>query len=508
MTYPIVLLLSTLLCYFTAIQGQFVYDDEFLIQKNVLLTEPHLWSSFFHTSTTFGSGGQDSFYRPLQILLYGLVYQIDGLNSSIFHILNILLHGLNAVLIFIFLKNLLNIMKVEHAKEIGFGTALIWLAHPIHTEAITYISGTADPLYVLFTLCTLILCLKQGLLAYIASLAFMVLSLMSKETAVTSSGLVLITLLVSGKPMRQSLLRSFPYILLASSYITLRGNILNLDESFSFYSDANIYTNSILVRVYTAMSALTDYVSLIFWPQNLSIDKTASPVTAINFKVVLGLLLTVFSFAGLLWSFIKKQWLWFFPLAWFWCIHILHTGIPLPLNSFFLEHWMYLPLLAFAFAIVTTWFYLSRNKHLFFRLALPVFIFLTLGHLTSRQNLVWANPISLYTHILKFSPDVARVHNNLAMAYSDIGNLDLAEFHYKKALEYRDDYPQIYHNLGLVYLRKNETKKALDLFNQAVALKPNFFQSYLYIAKCYEILGESEKAKEANQLFETYKPKY
>lgn len=109
--------------------------------------------------------------------------------------------------------------------------------------------------------------------------------------------------------------------------------------------------------------------------------------------------------------------------------------------------------------------------------ALVILLAALLSVLTFRQNQVWSTPISLYTHILKLNPNVARVHNNLAMAYSDLHEDRLAIEHYSKAIELSDVYPQTHHNLGLLYLRNGQQQEAIRQFERALQLDPHFSPS-------------------------------
>lgn len=514
--FPALLAFLAIACYLTALEGQFLYDDEFLIQRNQLLGNPQLWSSMLTNSSTFGSGGVDSFFRPLQLLTYGLVFQINGADPFVFHWINILLHSLNSVLLFVFLSRFLKLIEVSHFETIAFFTSLIWLVHPVHTEAIAYISGTADPLSVAFSLSSLIFCLRQTRLSLVFAVVFSGLALLSKEGAVTLSGIVFALFLCLhlksesqfALAFKRAALYTLPFLMLAGFYTTLRGSVLNLDDSFKFYTEANVYTQSIWYRTLTAMAAVSDYLQLLLWPTGLHIDREYKVYTDfLEPKVVFGFALTLFSFILTAWSLRSRKHVLLFGLLWFWSTHSLHTGIFLPLNSLFLEHWLYLPSIGLILLLAYSAFQIQRRFHILIMVGFLGVAF-AFGLKTMEQNRVWKDPITLYTHILNFSPNVARVHNNLAMALSDKGDLKQAELHYLKSISIRDDYPQVRHNLGLIYLRQGNLEKALAEFTRAVSMQESFYHSYVYLAQCHERLGEKEKALKALELFEKHRPKF
>ena len=477
------------LAYFNALNGQFLYDDEFLIQKNQIVQYIHLLPKSFSTSTTEGSGGNDSFYRPVQIAVYSILHWTMGPDPFWFHLLNVLLHFLNATLIFTLCLKIFNQWKMKHEFEAAFGVALLWALHPIHTEAISYISATADPLHFTFGLLFFHFGIKSGLVNLITAHSFFILALLTKESSVTFPALYLTLLMV----FSHSLKKAIPSLLLAAIYVALRKTLLDFSDSFTFFDQANIYTESPLVRIYTGLAALSEYLKILIWPQHLQIDRQFPIYTQmLTLKVLIGFILTALSIVPFL-LFKNKNYklLIFFPL-WFWSYHLLHTGFILPLNSFFLEHWMYVPSLALAMALILIF---QKYLHSFLRRSLIALLALMMAVKIHEQNKVWANPISLYTHILKSSPDIARAHNNLAMALSEKGNFSEAKTHYLKSISISDVYPQVRHNLGLLYLRNQQFSEGIYQLEAALKMDPQFYHSHLYLEKAYQALGNFEKAK-------------
>ncbi len=170
---------AVLLAYANVYHNEFLFDDPVLITGNKFLTSWRYIGTLFTTHIDRGSsGGQyhDPFYRPLQMLLYLFVYQLAGPSTVAFHALNVALHALNACLLYA-LGVRLGFQRI--AVLLG---ALLWALHPVHTEAVTYMSGTADPLCGTFLLAAL-LALAPGFSSRRVAVAccFSILALLSKE---------------------------------------------------------------------------------------------------------------------------------------------------------------------------------------------------------------------------------------------------------------------------------------------------------------------------------------
>lgn len=460
----------------------FLYDDEFLIQKNRLLRNAgNFWSFFFGTSTT-GAGGVDSFYRPMQGLLYWIVYQTAGLSTAAFHFLNLALHAANVVLVFALGRRL-------GLREAGaWAGALVWAVHPMHVEAVTYMSATADPLHALFILLSLWFFLRDGAAALGASAAFAVLSLVSKESAVVLPALAVVCVFFQSERRwhPRTYLRTLPLWLIVLGYLLLRK--LLLSDSYEMYRVANIYSENLGYRVLTFLATLPSYVGLLFWPTGLHMDR-AFPVFTAPAPAVWGGLAILILGGGIVWRQRRRP----APVAawavlWFFAAHIPHMGILIPVNSLFLEHWMYLPTMGLFLAAghgVAGWL----GRWVPFAAAAPV---LALGIATFRQNDVWENPIRFYSNILDHNPKSARVRNNLAMAYADQGNIEAAAREYETAIAISDEYPQTHHNLGLLRAQQGRYADAIRELERAIQMNPDFHYSYEYLARIHGFLGHTE----------------
>lgn len=494
------------LAYCNIFHNAFLLDDEFLIQKNRFIKSFDYLGLLFTSSSTSGAAGIDSFYRPLQGLIYLIVYQLAGFSLPAFHLPNLLLHGVNACLM-VGLGLRLGMTRVAAALA-----ALIWALHPMHTEAVTYMSATADTLYTTFCLAGLVIMLPEFRAKSIGwACVFFVLGLMSKETALVFP-LLAMACIYHKDANRFSItpyLKTWPLWLIALAYVILRMTILKLN-GLDFYKTENIYTQHIWVRAFTFFATLPDYLSLMLWPEGLHFDRDFPLFMELsNPHVLAGAAIVILCGAYVGCSVITKNTskthLWItWALLWFAGAHALHTGLLIPVNAFFLEHWMYMPSIGLCMGI----FHYAAQRIDNFRstelklicISGVILIAGVLGFATFRQNMVWATPIAFYSNILNHGVQKARVHNNIAMAYDEVGDIASAKSHYEQAIALDDHYAQTRYNLAMLLLRTSSDKDAQDQalahLQRAIEINPDFFQGHKALSQIYTTRGETAKAKE------------
>lgn len=494
--YLLGLLLFVLAIYGNAYTNGFLLDDEFLLQKNRYIDDVQYFWRIFTSSSTMGAGGTDSFYRPMQTLAYFIVCQIFGLSIPAFHALNILLHFINVCLVFFLARATFKIRP-----WLAFSAALLWASHPLHVEAVTYMSATADPLHTLFILAALLSASRM----WLASI-FFVLALLSKESGIVLLPLFITLLAVKARdPLNvKNYFRSWPLFVIAIAYLIARKTVLDFDDTFTFYPEPNIYTENISVRILTFLATLPKYFGLLVWPTVLHMERDFPVYVGFAPAIVGGIVILLVALGLVILDYKKTVRAGSLAALWFFSAHIPHTGVLLPVNSFFLEHWMYLP----SIGLILGFFYWLEQRKVNVKAAVGVTACLAcaLGVATFFQNRVWADPVTFYEHILSVAKGTQRVHNNLGMAYSERNQSDKAIDHYLKAIATSDSYPQVRHNLGEEYLRRGEIQTALVHLHRAVEINPAFYHSYKNLAAIYQRLGDQEKTAHYYNLYLQTKP--
>lgn len=500
---PIILILITIVTYINILPNQLFYDDEELIYKNTYVQNLRLFPKFFTENMTAGAGKLSNMYRPILLTSLAIDYSIWKTNPTGYHLTSLLLHTCNALLVF-FLINLL-----FENRLLAFLTGIIFSVHPVQSEAVAYASGRTDLLFSIFSLISIIFLIyffkrkTSSLGYYLFSLTAYIFALLSKETAVITPLLLLMILFLFGRKFAANSFRIisllFPFLTVTVLYILSRLTIFNFANSVNFYSTPNLYSQNILIRIYTFTKVFFDYVLIIFFPKDLIYSRSPVIITSF-FNIWVFLFLAIIIPAGtIVYINRNKNPIYIFIFLWFFISIFPVSGI-IPINSIISEHYLYLPSLSF-FLLFSYIFNIIYNKILHRRIRLALtsslyFIVCVLSTRTIIRNSDWRNPIIFYTRSLNYSPWNIPMRHNLAMTYAGKGQLDLAISEYKYLINTADVYPNTHHNLANAYKEKGLYKEAEMEYQIALKMDPNFSFSYAGLIDLYQKTGEKEKMEE------------
>jgi len=501
----ILIAVAGIIVYANTLGNEFVWDDEYLIEKNLYLKHPIHLSQIFAENLFAGAQKEFNCYRPLQCITYIFDYRFSKLNPRGYHITNILLHILTALSLYC-LTNLLFSNKL-----LSLFSSLFFITNPIHTGAVTYISGRADPLMALFFLTSLILYIKylsvRKIYLYILFLLSYILSLLSKEIALILPLLLLLYHYTFSKRIKFSD-HIFP-LSITFGYILLRLTVLN----FSLANPVQVTT--IFQRLPGLFVAITNYLRLLILPLNLHIEYGFPLFRFNNPKAIIGMIILTLLFISLLQarklrnhpppSSPSPGWreLVFFSIGWF-----LLTLIPVsnlyPLNAYMAEHWLYLP--SIGFFLLLSRLLVPADKRLS-PVAMTIFVMLIgfYSSMTIKQNHYWRTPLAFYERTLKFAPGSDRIHNNLGLIYKDKNLYDKAIAEYAKAIEINPNNAKAYSNLAIAYNEKRMYQEAIASARKAIEIDSDCFEAYnnlgvVYQAKrmYHEAIIQYKKAIEIN----------
>ena len=338
--------LAVLAAYASVWPNVFVFDDAHIIVLNAFLKN---WSRLpkLLTSLNFaGSGVPGGFYRPVPMLAYFLIYRAFGASTIAFHALNIALQALNACLLHHFG------VKAGFGKGVAFAAALLWAVHPLHTEAVAYMSAASELLWSTFCLAGLITLLPDFSTRRIwQTMIFFMLALLSKETAVIFPALAAVTFFLVSKDRARlsAYLKMWPLWLLTTGYIGIwllfihqYGYTTDETGSPEFFRD---YVSNLTNRVLTSLATLPVYARLIIWPEGLHMERRFE-----IFDTLLAVAAGSGCFDGRRLPCCKffrgrsqRGLALSFGLLWFAVALSPYTGILIPVNAQVSEGWMYMP---------------------------------------------------------------------------------------------------------------------------------------------------------------------
>ncbi|HLB25513.1 MAG TPA: tetratricopeptide repeat protein [Nitrospirota bacterium] len=518
-TFPLLLAGVIVLSYFNALLNQFVWDDIFLVVKNPFTKDWGSLGDIFTTGYWASRGETRGLYRPLTILSFLVEYSLAGLRPFLYHLDNLILHFLCSWLVYKVLG------RVFGKGPVPIFAALLFAAHPVHVEAVAWVSGRAELLAAFFLLLSLYLYQKgpdrPG--NVLASALFFFLGLLSKESAA-----VLPVLLAAYTPLfekgyseipsprAKTLLlarRLYPYAVAFILYLPLRLNALPGTlipvKSEQALKELTPYQTFLLM-----CEAFTHYIRLSFFPVSLSADYLFPPPFSFLefgafFPVLVLLLLAVFSR-----RLLSRSRPLFFAAAWFF-VTLLPVSNIIPTGLYMSERAMYLPslsacmLLGAGFAAVFGILPVNGNKARMMVAALPLLAtlaFFSAG--TINRNPYWRSQKEFEKNLSQFylnwirrfplyAPAYAKLAVHYGFYYGDYG--PRTEALARKALELDPEDHWAHYAMAHIYDHRGMTEEALRELDLSLAEKPDFSDAYNLRGT---MLYRQGKYEEAERMFD------
>jgi len=521
------------LVYLPALRNGFVqWDDGTYVYEN-----PHIRSLGLDALSWMFTSFYASNWHPLTWLSHSLDIAFWGLNPSMHHLTNILLHALNTMLVFFLTFRLVERVGTQKEKQaetafpfpspmiVGVVAALLFGLHPLHVESVAWASERKDLLCACFFLLALLSYLRftlhdqaKKLSWYLTTIILFILALLSKPMAVTFPVVLLIIdvyplgRLNMGSPRLLSVFREkIPFLVLSlvSSIVTMKAQ----SSSMAPFEDVVP-----LFRIFNAVRSLGFYLLKLLFPFSLSpyYPLPLKPHPSDPEYLVSGiafLCITLFCFRMLR----KKQYLWmcawvYFIVTLLPVIGLIQVGIQSAADRY-----MYLPSLSLFMLCGVGGSYLwgQTTSGRFAKKLRPLLLFsigllfLSFSVMTVQQISVWKSGFTLWSHVIRVFPDTAFfAYDNLGSFFEHEGKLDQAISYYKKALSINPYYRQARNNLGKAYAEMNLYDQAIFEFKEAIRRSPTFEVAYLNLGHVYLQRGELDQAIGQFQKALEIKPDY
>ncbi|MEK7603850.1 MAG: tetratricopeptide repeat protein [Patescibacteria group bacterium] len=507
-------------------------DDDWIINNNFVHTISWDNIKFWLTHNTLaGVGLQSNYYRPFLFFTFALNWVISEAKPFLWHLVSNSIHIANAVIVFLLLNMVLTTSDVRKTSDVkisgrwvAFLTALIFVIHPLNTEAVSYIAGRGDPLSVFFMLLALYLWINdiecrlstgRSAVFKILSLTALVLAILSRETGIIFPALLMVFYVsfISKDRFLTAVINSFkealPYFAVVAVYGILRLTVLNFQNTLNFYITPNLYSENLIYRLFTFIHVLVDYFRLLFVPIGLHMERSVIVHTSLfQWPVWLGAMIVATIIAVGIFLYRKNKLaasdvkVWFFGWGWFFVGLAMVSGIT-PINAEIYEHWLYLPMIGFwvvvAFYLVKLFDFLKFKKlsilHFLFSAALVAYLFF-FSYQSIQRNLLWGNSLAFYLDILKYEPDSVRINNNVGNIYYNKKDMENAEKYYKIAASQGGIFAQPNYNLGTILQARGDIDGAIKLYEKAIEIDPNFYYPYQNLAVIYAQRGNFSEAAE------------
>ncbi len=521
------------LAYSNTLNSPFVFDDIPYVSNNPLIRDPQ---NLIHPK--YAGQYRDFFEYPtfvmrtVGVLSFALNYALHGLSLPGYHVVNLLIHLSNVILVYMLSMNLFRATDVSVRSGVAgssqFGAAFaasaaaasLFAVHPVQTEAVTYISQRFTSLAALFYLLSLVLYSKWRCTAerrrawplYAASLLSATLAMKTKETAFTIPFVIAVyELLFHEKDKAGWIRRLAPFCLLLSiiplSLLLISnaegGLLAIIDDMTRAKTDM-----SRLLYMLTEVRVVVTYLRLLVLPSNQNLDYDyviAGPDVPLQFLWAAVVICSLIG-SGFVLRIKSRRFnmpelnIISFGIFWFFITLLIESSL-IPTGDVIFEHRLYLPSAGIFIAVCTAGVLALRRlsgRRPYLRPVAVVILVVIVGIFsvaTYRRNKVWADEITLWTDVVSKSPMKARGHLNLGNKYFRLGQYDKALLELRKIT---DAYPKASaanNSIGMVLVRRGDLRGALRHYNVALQSRPDYAEALKNRAAVEAALGMSEEAR-------------
>ena len=505
---PIILLLFVGLIYYPSLDVDFVFDD----MPNIVLNQAVHPESVKDLGRVLDTAFSPT--RPLAMLSFALNYLAGGLDVFGYHLVNILIHGINAILVYLVLLNLTNletdrlIPRLRRRERVSwsFYGAALWAVNPVQTQAVTYIVQRMSSLAAMFYLAAILAFIlhRRGRLSGPAAammiIVSFVLGLGCKEIILSlPAGLLLLDFALFPEYFR----KNRPWFLAGLAGCGLIGLYLlgwHLPEMTAPYPNRNF---SPLERMMSQWRILWHYLGLfvIPLPSRLHLTYGLEPSRGLftpwtTAAGLAGILITI------AYAIVVRQKRPLFTLA------ILFYFLANAIEASFVNlelafiHRLYLPTIFLPILILPGPDHPGRLKKIAPLLLLIIALF---SWLTIQRNLEWNATPSFWNANIKRGADTARAKNNLAAALIDNGRLDEALPVIDKGLKIAvrdEDLAMLTYNRGYALFYLKRYPEAEEAFRKVAKRYGTYRHTYIYLGLLQLKKGNTKAAEKLAQALE------
>lgn len=526
----LVIAVLALIAYSGSFHVPFVFDDESSIVANPAIRTLHGFLS--------GAGYAYNPRRFIGYLSFALNYKVGGLDVTGYHIVNLTIHVASAWLVYFLARLTLRTpffgAETRLERALPLIAALLFVLHPVQTQAVTYVvqrlASLASMFYLLSVVCYIRARLFQEEQGRLVSMATMVLFLLSlaaallamrtKEIAAT---LPLVVALYEFSFFRADAKKKLFF--LAPLFLTMLVVPLGMLHSGKplgrLLSDVSELTREshLISRgdyLLTQFSVVTTYVRLLLLPVNQNLDydypvyhSLFTPRVLFSFLFLAGLAGTaiyLYYRSGRARGAVSPDGtrcgsrspapefrLIAFGIGWFFITLSIESSL-IPITDVIFEHRLYLPSVGAFMALTTTALLIFPKAKAGPRIALVCLVLIGLTAVSWQRNQVWADPVRLWTDVIDKSPKKIRGYNNAATALIAKGEIGEAVEKLQAALTLDPGDAGTYRNLGAAFEKQGSLDQAIRQYDLSLALQPDNAYTLYNLGVAYDKKGLTERA--------------
>ena len=506
--------------YFPAALAGFVWDDSIMRELRAVSTWGGIWELWFDPVNAYLEGGtrKEGHYWPLLYTTFWIEHKLWGFSPAGYHIVNILIHFANTVLLWRLLVRL--------AVPGAWFVAAVFAVHPLHAESVAWIMARKDMLATLFCLASLAIWLRfvesPGRGRYAAALLLFAAAMLCKSVVVFfPATLLILQWWKEGRLTRADLLRAAPFFLvglaIAVGDMLFYQNVQPLSLGFSAAERALI-----------AAHALWFYVGKLLWPMGLAVIYPHWDVNVAD-PLAWGYVIAAVAVAAALWFLRGRVGRGPLACALFFAVILLPTlgfvDYGYMRYSFVADRYQYLAgigVIVFFAGAASQGSYKLPDVLRKAAKGAALALFFLLGAATWNQAGVYKDEVTLFRHVISLNPQAYTAHLNLAYALlhsegaseealtaariavkrrplyhssrnvlgaalSGLGRHEEAEKHLRRAVELNPRYAPAFLNLGESLRRQERYKEALEAYLAAIRIDRDY--PLPYVGMGYVLFG-------------------
>ncbi len=524
----LVIALIAFLLYSNTLKHQFVLDDYSVIKENQMTKggTSSLKEIFANSYRTGYGNNENNLYRPLTKAMFAIEWQLSPDNAHFHHLINVLMYAFVCVLLFIVL---LRYTKIN--VYILFLTALIFAAHPIHTEVVANIKSRDEISSMLFLLLSL-LCIHKYLannkiILLITTLLCFFLALLSKESAIVYVALApLFIYFFTETSLKNNMKITASLGVVAVLYMLLHLKIIGSIgiKNIPVIDNSLMFSTNVIEQKATAIFIMGKYFLLMLFPHPLSSDYSFNTIPMVTSIGHLGFLLALAFHVFLLYFAIKKikeKHVLSFCILFYLGSMALASNIFMMIGTHLAERLLFFPSVAFCLALV---YFLCKALKIdftgagfgsFFKMNTTLLmivgvLLLAYSAKTYSRNKDWKSDTTLFGKDLETVPNSAHMlfyyANNLANKDSlavvknpaeKQARLAKAEKSITKALQIYELFPDAHNVAGRVHYENKEFDKAFKSYSRAMEMNPGKGMYHNNAGTCLFSVGKYEEAAKA-----------
>jgi tetratricopeptide (TPR) repeat protein len=458
-----------------------LYDDIPAISENP--TIGHWRTALFPPPNTTASG------RPFLNLSFALNHALGGEHVWSYHATNLANHCLAAIVLYGIVRRTAAPRFPKASSRIALASSMLWAAHPLQTESVTYLVQRAESLMGLLYLATLYFFVRAAgtrgrpqAFFSAASLVCCALGMATKEVMATAPLVVLLydRTFLAGTFKGAWTARWRIHAGLMATWILLALLVLGTHgrtQTVGFGAGVSWWSYGL-----TQCAGIVHYLKLCFWPHPLVFDYGSALVSSYSKAAPYVLVVAGFLFATF-WALVKRPVPGFLGAAFFLILAPSSSVVPIVTETL-AEQRMYLPLASVVVATVLLMQRFFGRMLLFPCTALA----LALGAASFVRNGAYSSELSIWSDTVSKRPENWRAQNNLGTVLTNVpGSLDDAERHLREAIRLNPNIAEPRDNLGVALLKvPGREAEAIAQFEEAIRLNPRGADAYYNLALALE----------------------